>query len=86
MATKTKKFKIIPNPRFEHALHGYQPIFGNHEDRAIAERYEAFQKALEKVDNKVLRAGGDELTKKMRDLLREETNLIWAITKRNMDF
>jgi len=85
MAVKTKKHKIIPNPELQQATKGFVPVFGSDGDLSIVDRLFDLQKKLGTVDNTVLR-GGKNLTKKMKDILFLENNLISSITSRNMDF
>lgn len=86
-ATKTKRFKVIPNPDLLQAGRGFVPAFGNDADLHIINRLIALEKLLPLVDNKIMR-GGDatKLTSKMKQILTEERYLIDSITSRNLDF
>lgn len=85
MTARLSKFKIIRNPELVRAGRGFVPVFGNATDRNIVDRIISIDKKLETVNNEILRSGNN-LTKKMADILFEEIQLIQTITSRNNDF
>lgn len=84
-APKKQKKEIIPNPDLIAAMRGYQPEFGDQSDIWIRERMTSLEKKLKEVDNKILRSGND-LTPKMKEIVRIEEGLIQSINSRKMDF
>lgn len=86
-ASKTKKYKVIPNPELMTVGRAFVPAFGSDEDLQIVKGILDLESMLPGVDNQVLR-GGDrkKLTAVMKRILSKEQSLIHAITRRNMDF
>ena len=89
---KTKSIKpVVLNPDLEKALKGFVPFFGNQEDMWIVERLGKVKELLGTIDCDAFRKAEQsrdpkKLSPKMKDIQRDEQNLIYSIIKRNMDF
>jgi len=90
MAVKKEKV-IIMSSALEHVLSIFVPQFGNEEDLSIAYSLSKLRQKLGTVDNKAfrdleLKKDQRAMTGKMREIMRDESNLIYRINKRNLDF
>lgn len=90
MKAKTKQ-PIQFSKDLELALKGFTPIFGSEDDISIAEDMGKLQKKLGEIDTVAFRKAEEDrddkkLTSKMKEIQREEKNLVYRITRRNFDF
>lgn len=79
------------NLKLLHALKGYVPESGNLDDINIVKRLGLLKKKLNTIDSERFREiekmnNQKKLTSKMKELQNDERNLIYQITKRNLDF
>lgn len=90
MATKKDK-EVVMNMKLQLALRGYVPEFANADDLRIMNDLTKLHKKLESIDSKKMRDLEHNkeltaLTAKMKEIQRDEQNLLNRITKRNLDF
>jgi len=88
---KREKVPAILSKKLEHALKGYVPEIGNLDDINIVKSLGKLKKKLETIDSRVFRdiersKDLKKLTSKMKEIQREEGQLIYQITRRNLDF
>jgi hypothetical protein len=88
---KREKVPAILSKKLEHALKGYVPEMGNLDDINIVKSLGKLKKKLETIDSRVFRdiersKDLKKLTSKMKEIQREEGQLIYQITRRNLDF
>lgn len=79
------------NLKLLHALKGYVPESGNLDDINIVKRLGLLKKKLNTIDSERFRQiekmnDHKKLTSKMKEIQIEEKNIIYSITKRNLDF
>lgn len=82
---------LIPSKKVLEAMRGYQPVYGDAQDIAIREAFQRLDKKLRGVDNKVLRDLEEKndlasMSQKMKEVLREEQNIINWVEQRKFDF
>jgi hypothetical protein len=82
---------IILSLVLERALKTFMPVFGNQDDIDVVENLGRLKAKLATVDNKAFRKAEEDrddkaLTPKMKEIQRDEKNLIYCINKRNFDF
>lgn len=82
---------IILSPVLERTLKTFMPVFGNSDDIDVVESLGRLKAKLATVDCKVFRKAEEDrddkaLTPKMKEIQRDEKNLIYCINKRNFDF
>lgn len=79
------------NQKLLHALKGYVPEMGNLDDINIVKKLGLLKKKLNTIDSQKLRELEQKrdltkLTSKIKEIQRDESALIYSITKRNLDF
>lgn len=82
---------LIGSEKIRIAMRGYQPVMGDAQDISIRDGMSRIEKKLRLVDNKELRrleAAGDQtkMTPKMKEILREEQNIVYQMEQRKFDF
>jgi len=90
-SVRKEKVPAILSKKLEHALKGYVPEIGNLDDINIVKSLGKLKKKLETIDSRVFREIEQKkdlkkLTSKMKEIQREEGQLIYQITRRNLDF
>lgn len=79
------------NQKLLHALKGYVPEMGNLDDINIVKKLGLLKKKLNTIDSERFREiekskDLKKLTSKMKEIQNDEKQLIYQITRRNLDF
>ncbi len=86
-----EKQVLITSKKILEAARGYQPMVGDAQDIYIRDAMARLDKKLRQVDNKELRRLEEandtaHMTSKMKDILRDEQTIIYAMEQQKFNF
>lgn len=91
MVAHKKAQVLIASEKIKLGMRGYQPVVGDAQDLWIRDAMTRLEKKLRTVDNKELRrleAANDtqNMSSKMREIIRDEQNIVYSMEQRKFDF